>query len=126
MTVFPASAEIRAACPWNDTGIDLAAGTAYRLVAVGTWHDKSIDAGPDGIADPVWGQRLAARWLRAPGERYFTLIGALDRDPATLFRIGAGTPYTPPRAGRLTCFANDVPGFYGNNSGAVLLTVVRP
>ncbi len=34
-----------------------------------------------------------------------------------------GAPYTAPRAGRLTCFANDVPGFYWNNRGAIRLSV---
>ena len=123
MISFPATVEIVAACRWNDTGIDLAAGQAYDLVAEGQWIDSTIVSGPDGNPDPVWSQRLLAGWLRAPGERYFTLIGALDRDRTSLFRIGTGTLYKPPRAGRLTCFANDVLGFYGNNHGAIRLTV---
>jgi hypothetical protein len=55
------------------------------------------------------------------------LIGCVDGDLATAFVIGSGIDaWTPPRAGTLLCFANDVPGFYWNNSGHITLTVSIP
>ena len=124
MADWPITAEIRAARFWNDTGIMLEAGRRYDFVAEGRWIDLVVASGPQGNADPVWTQRLVAHRLRAPGQHYFTLMGALDRDPATIFPIGARLPgWSPPRAGQLTCFANDVPLMYWNNRGSVRLTV---
>jgi hypothetical protein len=119
-------ATIRAARPWNDTGIVLEAGAAYALAAEGDWTDFFIRSGPEGNPAPTWTQRLLLSRLRMPGERYFALIGAIDRDPATQFLIGRGLArWIASRSGQLTCFANDVPGFYWNNRGAVKLTVTR-
>jgi len=121
---WPITAEIHAACLWNDTGIMLEAGRRYDFVAEGCWIDLVIASGPEGNAGPVWAQRLVAHRLRAPGQPYFTLIGALDRDPATIFPIGAQlSGWAPPRTGQLTCFANDVPLMVWNNRGSVRLTV---
>jgi hypothetical protein len=120
---WPASAEIRAARRWNATGIRVEAGQAYDLAATGRWMDLNLCAGPAGNPHPTWSQRLVACRLRAPDALYFTLIGALDRDPSTQFPIGACRSWTAPRAGELTCFANDVPLMYWNNRGSVHLTV---
>ena len=121
---WPATAEICAARSWNDTGIMLRPDVRYDLVAEGCWVDLISPSGPEGNARPTWTQRQLACRLRAPDALYFTLMGALDRDPATIFAIGAGKPgWSPARAGQLTCFANDVPGFYWNNRGRVRLTV---
>ena len=69
--------------------------------------------------------RLAERLRRAPSQQWFALIGAIDQDPSTQFLIGTGCDYRPPRSGKLTCFANDVLGFYWNNKGQLELTVER-
>ena len=59
----------------------------------------------------------------APADRpWFALCGAIPASGAGPFLIGAGARLRLP-AGRLLCFANDVPGFYWNNFGAVSLTV---
>jgi len=122
----PIVVAIRAELRWNDTGIRLEAGGTYDLLAEGTWTDLFVPSGPDGNPDPSWMQRRAARWLRVKEENYFALIGALDRDLSTAFRIGhAARGFRATRSGQLTCFANDVPGFYWNNRGAVRLTVTR-
>lgn len=121
---WPTAAEIRAAAYWNDTGIMLRPESCYDFIAEGHWIDLIIRSGPEGNPNPVWTQRQLAGCLRAPDALYFTLMGALDRDPATIFAIGARrVGWSPPRAGQLTCFANDVPGFYWNNRGSVRLTV---
>jgi hypothetical protein len=65
----------------------------------------------------VWAMTLA------PADRpWFALCGAIPASGAGPFLIGAGARLRLP-AGRLLCFANDVPGFYWNNFGAVILTV---
>lgn len=117
---------ICAARPWNETGIVVQAGATYALAAEGRWTDFFIASGPEGNATPTWPQRLLESRLRMVGARYFALIGAIDSDPATLFLIGCGVAcWTAPRTGQLTCFANDVPGFYWNNRGSIALTVLR-
>jgi len=121
---WPAVTEVRAAAYWNDTGILLRPDMRYDLVAEGRWIDLFICSGPEGNPRPTWSQRQLGCRLRAPDALYFTLIGALDRDLATIFAIGARrVGWSPPRAGQLTCFANDVPGFYWNNRGSVRLMV---
>ncbi|OJY73100.1 MAG: hypothetical protein BGP12_08285 [Rhodospirillales bacterium 70-18] len=116
---------VRARCRWNDTGIRLEAGRLYDLAAEGEWIDWVIRSGPEGNTAPGWTQRLAARWLRLPGAPYFCLVGALDCNPDTAFAIGRGMRLGPPRSGQLWCFANDVPGMYWNNRGAVRLSLRR-
>jgi hypothetical protein len=108
---------------WCDTGITLSAGVRYDLSAQGTWCDAGLRSDPGGNPAPILLQRIFARFLRMPGEHYFTLIGAFDRDPATMFPIRKGIEFVAPRSGMLTCFANDVGWAYRNNSGEVTLTV---
>lgn len=110
---------------WNDTGILLVAGQEYRLTATGRWVDWYIPCDADGFASPnpaFW----PFEWLRrAPAERWFALVGALERDPRTMFLIGAQRTVIAPASGELTCFANDVWLAYWNNRGALQLTVER-
>jgi hypothetical protein len=54
---------------------------------------------------------------------WFALIGAIDSDSSTQFLIGTQSVSAPVRTGQLCCFANDVPGFYWNNKGAIQLIV---
>src|SRR4051794_16355813 len=123
--VTPSTAVIRADHFWNDTGISLEAGGTYDMDAKGIWIDFFILSGPEGNPSPTWMQWLLASRLRVKGENYFTLIGTLDRDLSTAFCIGRRARVQAPRSGLLTCFANDVPGFYWNNRGTVQLTVTR-
>lgn len=44
--------EIDARPRWNHTGVQLAEGGRYRLIAEGTWYDSGMAAGPDGYASP--------------------------------------------------------------------------
>jgi hypothetical protein len=114
---------IPASAYWTETGIWLQAGVPYCLVAQGQWCDAGLSSDAGGNPKPVLLQRLFAPLLRVPNERYFTLIGAFDRNSATTFPIRTGTTILAPRSGMLTCFANDVSWAYWNNSGEVELTV---
>lgn len=108
---------------WVDTGITLEAGTTYELVAAGEWHDASIPTGPDGYDSVNVLQEETESLRRVPDAKWFALIGALDHRKETEFVIGSRAEYTPTERGELTCFANDLIGFYLNNHGSVTLTV---
>jgi hypothetical protein len=118
---------IRARPYWNDTGISVHIGERYRLRADGSWTDFFITSGPDGYKTPWWnlGQRLAVPLRRVPNARWFTLIGAVRGAERRPFVIGRETETVISAAGTLKCFANDVPGFYWNNCGAIRLSIER-
>lgn len=110
---------------WADTNIDFVAGETYALKAEGKWKDLFTECDADGYeCGWIW-MKMAAKKRRMPEARWFELIGAIDNDSASYFRIGAGREFTPDRAGRLFCFANDLWGMYWNNCGGVWLNVER-
>lgn len=120
-----ATAKVRARVFWNETGIRLTAGEHYLMTATGQWVDFYLKHGPDGGPSPNARMRAFEPKRRLPHENWFVLAGALDSDPGTAFAIGSHREYTAPASGQLTCFANDVEGYYWNNWGSVLLTVKR-
>jgi hypothetical protein len=118
---------IRASARWTRTGIHVDAGSRYRLSARGTWWDFYVRTGPAGYDGRLFEWLGLQKRLRCRDARPFALIGAIDADAATQFPIGRGlaAPWSPPRSGELTCFANDLDGWYWNNWGSIELTVVR-
>jgi hypothetical protein len=110
---------------WNDTGVVLDQGHRYRFTATGQWIDWYINCGPAGYPSPNLVMRLGEGARRVPNQPWFALIGAIARDSSSQFPIGAGCNYQAASGGELTCFANDVPGFYWNNKGQVQLTIER-
>lgn len=110
---------------WNDTGITLIDGGRYRAVAKGTWHDASKEVDASGWQSDTPLIRDLEHFRRVRDENWFALIGAIDRDRQTEFLIGTACEFTPTRGGQLTCFANDAPFMYWNNSGSIELTVTR-
>lgn len=120
-----AQAIIRARKAWNRTGIMLQAGAQYQLHARGRWTDFLIPHGPAGDPSTSAYQRLFEGRRRIPNANWFALIGAIDVDPSSCFIIGEHALHTIISSGELTCFANDVRGFYWNNCGHVLLEIER-
>lgn len=120
-----ARAIVRARARWNRTGVLLVAGEVYDFVASGCWTDLVIPHGPAGDPSGSAYMRLFERWRRVPTADWFTLIGAIDSQMQSAFVIGSRRRHTPQVTGQLTCFANDVSGFYWNNFGAIGLTVTR-
>ncbi len=116
---------IRARPRWNRTGVPLIAGYEYELRATGGWRDWRTQTDADGYASRTLLLRLTERLRRAPRERWFALIGAIDAEPKTQFHIGAFGRIMARSTGELTCFANDVNFMYWNNHGALQLTVKR-
>ena len=110
---------------WVDTGLTLESGKRYELVATGRWMDATIPTDPDGYESVNLAQRATEKLRRFSHARWFALIGALDRRKETEFLIGSRVVYEPKETGKLSCFANDLVGFYGNNTGSVTLTVTE-
>ena len=107
---------------WNDIGL-VVAGQAYEFSATGRWWDLFVRCGPDGYS---------ARFLqpisylkRSPDHNLFCLMGAIDRDPATIFRIGSSRRWVAPRTGTLSCFANDISWMRWNNWGYISIELCQ-
>lgn len=131
---LPQSIRISAKDTGTDTTVDMAPGEEYELTATGLWWDLYIPSSPNGFffLQQVLVERFLPEFLverffrpRHRASNFFALIGCLDRRPDQQFFIGKYCKYTPAVAGRLFCFANDVPGFYWNNWGKVDLTIKR-
>jgi len=110
---------------WVNTDIDFAAGETYALKTEGEWRDLFTKCDAGGYTSCLPWMVMMEKKRRVPEARWFELIGAIDNDSASCFRIGVRREFTPERAGRLFCFANDLMGMYWNNFGGVWLSVER-
>lgn len=119
------TAEIDAYEYWNRTGLIVTKGTRYSYKTEGEWNDASNRCDADGWV-PKWGEpwvRLLY-FKRERGEPLFKLMGAVDKNRPYIV-LGTKGSFIAPASGELFCFANDVPGFYWNNSGKIKLEIVR-
>lgn len=117
-------AEIKADVEWNKTGVELIKGNTYKLEVVGDakWKDWFITSGPEGFTK--WYLHLSSGKKRMKNENWFALIGTYNGENP--FLIGSGLPeFKALMTGELICYANDVMGFYWNNSGAIELKITR-
>lgn len=121
---------------WNITPLQVVKGENYMFKASGTWHDASIDSGPEGyersrLSSPLKRLffRLTERFRRMPKARWFALVCVIGHEMSTAFLAckapGDEQEVTMTADGFLNCFANDLPLFYFNNSGSVRLSVKR-
>lgn len=134
--------------PCHDTGVPVAEGETYRiLVSVAEpWFDKSIPAGPDGLAYEDFGSRLAMM-LAVPLRRHisqdwFAVMAKIEPDGlnsrALELRRVEGTEaagnetweaeFTADANGELFLYVNDTvlfgyTGFYGNNRGSARIAI---
>jgi len=60
-----------------------------------------------------------------PRTNWFALCGTIDDEEKNLFHIGLGDTITADRDGYLYLFANDLKQKYGNNEGAIVVTITR-
>lgn len=119
-----ATFSVFAALKWNNTTLQVRRGEVYDLSATGTWYDASIPSRPDGYPSPQWWMRLVEPFRRRPNDPWFVLTGTIEQK--TAFTISKSLPgWTAGEDGTLYCYANDILGFYFNNSGTVQLTVLR-
>ena len=131
-----ATFDVHAREKFNWSGVRAESGGYYSFeIPEGEqWRDKNIDCGPEGWPNGLLTWLLAAgvklvEWLRrCKKANWFELIGAIGDGEENLFRIGRGgadATYRAPVDGDLFAFANDLPWFYGNNSGKIQVTVRR-
>ena len=109
---------------WNPTGISLEQGKRYAFEAQGEWLDASIRCDADGWT-PQWNpvlMMLTEFAKREKGQPLFKLMGAVEKKRPYLV-LGTKGSFVAPATGELFCFANDVPGYYANNSGSVKLQI---
>ncbi|MFJ7793837.1 hypothetical protein [Pseudomonas sp. NPDC096950] len=112
---------------WAGTGVTLEQGRRYFFRASGTWRDAWIHCDANGYNRTFL--NLAKRFLRcSTGDAcWFMLIGAIGESTDSFFVIGDGARWSEgwiaPASGKLSAFANDINGFYWNNSRSIILEV---
>lgn len=117
--------EAKAGVLWNDTGVDVRAGETLAVNVSGEWSDLTITTNADGYASP-WNMRLFEGLRRLPKARWFALIGCVGHGHrhCQVMSSGAQT-LVMPATGRFYLFANDVRGFYWNNTGALTVAIAH-
>ena len=69
--------------------------------------------------------RFFRPFRRRRKDLWFALIGSIGHREKNAFTIGKYLLWVVNEDGILECYANDLHGFYFNNSGVVTLRVVR-
>ena len=126
---------------YNHTGIYLDNSKSYRIEVIGLpgqmWRDGSVKPvdgrGWDRDDVELGFFKEAAikatepfRRVTGKGADWFTLCGCIVGDEDKPFVIGnVLSRLTPKKSGELCAFANDLDGYYGNNSGYLRIRVVE-
>ncbi len=125
---------------YNHTRILLEAGSRYEIKVVDVEQYKWNDGGVMDLDGNGWDRddvRLglkempiaameAYRRVTAGGAKWFSLCGCIEEDDSTAFVIGNGVAeYIPLISGELCTFANDLDGYYGNNTGKLKIQVKK-
>jgi len=121
---------------FNHTGILLQAGKSYRIEVLpgARWRDGSIKeldgAGWDrgdvrfGIKEAAIAAAEPFRRVTGRGAKWFTLCGCVgDSDRKAIVIGNKRARWKVKESGELCVFANDLDGYYGNNSGYLNLLV---
>ncbi len=115
---------------WNSTGIVLEQGNFYRFEISPkeqVWSDGKLVkqvTNADGFSNIVL--NMFSSYKRMQGEKWFALVGCIDQEESSFFKIGMmHSDYSPPKTGELVCFANDAEKHYENNQGVMLLDITR-
>lgn len=105
------------------SGITVVKGETYRITAAGEWQDAGFPPsnanGFKGFTAPMFFGMLLKP---LPGQYYMKLCGRVG---GWKFPIGTETTIKMKRSGKLELFANDAKGFYDNNSGSLMVTIVK-
>jgi len=114
---------------WNATSVILVKGSAYRLrvLRYSDWRDAGIQATPGTGWEGAW---KALGWLARFKARYrgapmYSLVGSIEKDRDSFFRIDETKEYVAAADGELLLFANDWERHYENNHGSLQLEVIR-
>ncbi len=134
----PIETRIYAHLKFNHTGIYLTKGKTYKIEVI----EKDTQRWRDGSIHPVTGRgwdrgdvklglkELVIRGMEPfrrvtdDGVKWFTLCGCIGNDDDNAFIIGNYNDHVQPKkSGELCAFANDLDGYYGNNSGYLKIRV---
>jgi hypothetical protein len=107
---------------WNDTEVEICGGEEYLFKAIGTWKDARTNCSANGYVSKCLS--IFSFFKRSKKDNWFALMGSLNRQKSLLL-IGEENIISFTNSGTFSCFANDLPGFYWNNSGFVLLYITR-
>lgn len=125
---------------YNHTGIYLEAGQAYSFEVIDRarqkWRDGSIHAldgaGWDrskvtlGLTEIAIAAAEPFRRVTGQGADWFSLCGCIGGDDRGAFVIGNKLlHHSPDQSGEFCAFANDLDGYYGNNSGYLRIVVKK-
>jgi hypothetical protein len=106
---------------WNDTQFHVKKGEEYLFEAKGKWKDFFIQSNANGHSRAYL--RSLNNFKRSKTENWFALMGAINHELD--FLIGERRKVSIISDGSLSFYANDVKGFYWNNSGSILLKILR-
>ena len=103
---------------WFDSGVDLARGRAIRIRASGSWSNSGPPGvGPGGFAGYLYPGTILAS---AP------LASLVGRVGESAFAVGSSFEGASPADGRLYLAINDTPDSFGDNQGALAVTIELP
>lgn len=97
------------------------------------WNDGGIECGPDGwtLGMVTLGLKeafifAAQPFRRNPDADWFEVVGVVGDDDGEAVRpLKVSGGWQPQQKGELLLYANDLKDYYGNNAGAISLTMTR-
>jgi hypothetical protein len=121
---------VNAGNPENATGVLMQVGEVYEFDCPGAqcWNDAGVTITPGGKSPAFYRgyMSLFNRWKRCRNAPWFCLIGQTSQQKNDGFFIGDHISNVKiAKEGQLIAYANDVPCFYWNNGGSVILVITR-
>ena len=102
--------------------VDVQRGEVWSFSAAGRWKDWWISCGPEGYRNFI--ANILQISPLVGDQNWFCLCGRVDGTEEQI-AIGRGCTHQFETTGRLVLFANDMPAYYGNNHGSVMVTAAR-
>lgn len=125
----------------NRTGILLDSSQTYKIEVIDSKKQRWNDGGVKSLDGLGWDRHdvelgffketgIAAmepfRRVTGKGVKWFSLCGYIENDEKNAFLIGNKlNSFSPKTSGELCAFANDLDGYYGNNSGYLKIRVSK-
>jgi hypothetical protein len=113
---------IQASTGWQSANIFIEAEQLTEISASGLWShgQEGVCCGPNPYAADGYHNKYDSYAL-LPGERVGALIGRIGN--GSPFYIGVSHTFRSPNSGLLQLSMNDVPGSFGDNSGALTVNI---
>jgi len=123
---------------YNHTGVYLEAGKTYQIEVIDLPNQKWKDGSIQAVDGEGWNRddvrlglkeiAIAAaepfRRVTKKGAQWFSLCGCIGDEDTDAFVIGNKLEqFIPVKSGELCVFANDLNGYYGNNSGYLKIRI---